>query len=397
MYLYFWRGCNDKGRVFNGKRWAENKNEVAEFVRAQHGYVLKIARAKSQDNGNKFRKSHLTDKQKGLFFGRLAALLASGIPLLRGLELIGERAPKNLRHVCWLLQVEIEKGMAFSAGLRKQAHEFSHLAVQVAEAGETSGKLSLLLQELSGYYLKERETKRFLFNACLYPGLVLCLTFGTMSYFIYEVLPVFGQVYLALGIEVNAFLLWIIEQVKNLKTSPEILFFIVSTVVFAVWYRRKKLPVFFLKLPLVRNYYAIFLEIRCCRLLGLLLTSGITLPQALHLLEGTLPQGRLRFTNQQIIRDILKGCSLEEATAIHSGIFGNVSREFIAIGENGGTLDKMLGEAASILEGDLEAGLKDCKVMLEPVLLLFLAIFVGSGFCFLLAPLYDLLSKFTET
>ena len=396
MHLYSWRGCDKKGRIFTGNHWGENQWNVAEFVRDKYGYVLEIKRAQHGTKGLLSRIVHLSDKQKGLFFGRLASLLDRGIPLLRGLELIEEKSSQNIGRVCSILQTDLEKGLSFSIAIRKQPLEFSSLSAQVIEAGETSGQLAMMLEELSGYYLKERETKRFLFNACLYPGLGLVLTFLTMGYFAFEVLPMFGKVYVALGIKTGEFLLRVIETVEILKMSPKIIgIFWVMFCLCCISYR-KKLPVLFLNLPIIRNYHKTFLEIRCCRLLGILLTSGITLYKALGLVEGTLPQGKLRRENHKIKEKVLLGNSLGEAATLHKGMFSRVTREFIFIGENGGNLDIMLTEAAHLLDGDLEAGLKDFKVILEPVLLLILALIVGSGFCFLLAPVYDLLNKFTE-
>ncbi len=396
MHLYSWRGCNKKGRIFTGKRWGENPQAVAEFVRNKHGYVLRITRDGHRTGRFHPLSSHLTDKQKGLFFSRLSSLLASGIPLLRSLELIEEKASQNLQRVCSLLQADLEKGLSFAAALGKQPREFNYLAMQVTEAGETSGELTMLLGELSAYYLKERETKRFLFNACLYPAVVLILTFCTLGYFAFEVLPMFGHVYLALGIQPGRLLMFIIHMVGAVKTAPGFLGTLGVLFLASVLLCRRKIPGVFLRMPLIRNYHKAFLEIRCCRLLGLLLTSGITLPQALRLVEGTLSQPGMSLSIRQIRENLLRGHSLEEAVTTRKGIFGRVSREFIAIGEQGGNLDTMLAEAANILDGDLAAGLKDCKVLLEPAMLLILAVIVGGGFSFLLAPVYEILDKFTE-
>lgn len=396
MHLYNWRGCNKKGQVFTGKYWAENQLVVAEFVRGKHGYVIDIKRAEEFFPGRFHSVKHLTDKQKGLFFGRLGSLLTRGIPLLRGLELLEERSSQNIQRVCVMLQNDLERGLALSVAIRKQQREFSALAVKITEAGEASGQLAGLLGELSEFYLKQRATKRFVFNACLYPCIVLCSTFLTMGYFVCKVLPMFGKVYSALGIKGGQFLLTVIETVHMLKESPQLLWAFCLLILVVCVYTRKKLRKILFKMPIVKKYYDIFLEIRCCRLLSLLLTSGITLSHGLNLIEGTLPQGRLRAETHEIGEKVLLGYSLEEAATLHNGIFSRVSREFIAMGENGGNLDKMLSEAADILDGDFTAGLKDLKVLLEPALLLVLALLVGSGFCLLLSPVYDLLQKFTE-
>ena len=153
MHLYNWRGCNKKGQVFTGKYWAENQLVVAEFVRGKHGYVIDIKRAEEFFPGRFHSVKHLTDKQKGLFFGRLGSLLTRGIPLLRGLELLEERSSQNIQRVCVMLQNDLERGLALSVAIRKQQREFSALAVKITEAGEASGQLAGLLGELSEFYL----------------------------------------------------------------------------------------------------------------------------------------------------------------------------------------------------------------------------------------------------
>lgn len=396
MHLYRWRGCDKKGHIFTGKYWAKSKVTVAEFVREKHGYVLAITRMERKKYKTFFGTKQLTDKQKSLFFGRLSSLVSKGIPLLRSLEIIEENSTDKIGMICSLLATDLEKGMPFAVAIRKQLPAFSPLAAQIAEAGEISGQLALLMGELSGYYLKEKETKGFLINACLYPSLVFTLTLLTMGYFFFAVLPMFGTIYEALSVTPGKFLTGILELSNFLKQAPSLLLllFLGFMAAMVVWH--KKIPSLLLKLPFVKKYHKTFLEIRYCRLLGLLLTSGITLPRALVLADGTLQSGTLKSQGRQIREKVIRGYSLGEAASLHEGIFSPVTREFIVIGENGGNLDTMLVETANILSGDLETELKNFKVLLEPVLLLVLAVIVGSGFCLFLAPIYDLLTKFTE-
>ena len=395
MRLYHWQGCDKKGRTFHGVRWAAHENQVAGFVRSQYGYVLKIKTA-----GYGYRKffgfKHLTIKERGLFFGRLSILLDKGIPIFKGLEIIGEKSELTLNRVCSLLTADLAKGLSCAAAMQRQSKEFGPLTVCIVEAGEVSGELALMFRELADYYLKERAARQFLFNACLYPGVVLVLTMGTMVYFFFRVLPAFGMIYQTLGITINPFLETVLRSVENILKAPELLTAVFICVLCGLAYVKDKLPDFFFGLPIIKKSYKEFLEIRYCRLLGLLLTSGITLIRALALVEGTLSETKMRQAGAHIRQCVMSGSSLGAAVSLHKEFFGQTTREFIIIGETGGNLDTMLAAAADVLAVDMTDTLKNLKVLLEPALLLLLAILVSSGFFILLSLLYELLNALNE-
>ena len=96
--------------------------------------------------------------------------------------------------------------MPFSLSMRKLPNIFSQTAVQIIEAGETSGKLAELFLQLADFYHKELETKRFLLNACIYPGIVLVFVFITFYYFIWKVVPLFVELYATMQVEPTVFL-----------------------------------------------------------------------------------------------------------------------------------------------------------------------------------------------
>jgi len=393
LQLYRWRARNKSGKSFSGRLLAGSDREVAEYVQGQHGYVTQI---QPINNWHNFKKTlyakNITNAQRACFFGQLATLLNSGLTLLRALELIRGKSSGNMAEVCAFIERDLYKGMPFSLSMRKLSHIFSQTAVQIVEAGETSGKLAELFSQLSDFYQKELETKRFLVNACIYPCIVLILGFNTFIYFLWKVVPLFSDLYAAMQVEPTAFLVFllILGKIFNRFAWQTVgVFLLLGCVIYHI---REKLRICFLQLPIVRTCYHDLLEIRYCRLVAIMLDSGISLPLALTAAGATLPIITLRQQSARLSREVMRGVALSKAGAFCSEIFGPTSLEFIAVGEESGSLPEMLTEAANTTDKDLQARLKDLKVMLEPVLLAFIALLVGCVILSVTSPIFSLIT-----
>jgi len=393
LQLYRWRARNKSGKIFSGRLLASSDREVAEYVQGQHGYVTKI---QPINNWYNFKKTlyvkKITDKHRESFFRQLATLLNSGMTLLRALELIRGKSVGNVAEVCAFIEKDLCKGMSFSMAMRKLPNIFSQTAVQIIEAGETSGKLAELFSQLADFYQKELETKRFLVNACIYPCMVLVLVFITFHYFIWKVVPLFVDLYASMQVEPTVFLsslTFLGKLFDDFRWQAVSVFLLLG---WRMYFLRGKLQIWGLRLPIIKSCYHDLLEIRYCRVISIMLASGISLPRALTAAGATLPIMLLRQQSERLSREVLRGSPLSKAAAFCSEIFGPTSLEFIAVGEESGSLAEMLIEAANITNKDLQAKLKDLKAIIEPVLLALIALVVGCVILAITSPIFSLIT-----
>ncbi len=392
MQLYRWRARNKSGKIFSGQLLAGSDREVAEYVQERHGYVINIKKTNNWYNyKQKFFGRKINAKSKESFFRKLATLLNSGMTLLRSLELIRGKSEGKLSEVCAALEKDLFKGLSFSLALRKWPKIFGHSDIKIVEAGETSGNLALLLTQLADFYQKEVENQRFLINACIYPCIVLALVFITAAYFLWKVLPLLVDLYITMQVEPNTVLNFLILVESLFKDFGWGIFVVVFIFLGQIYSKRENLRILLLRLPLVKACYHDLLEVRYCGVLAIMLSSGISLPLALSGAGETLPIA-LRWQSERLSRAVVQGMPVSKAAAICSEILGPTSLEFIAVGEESGNLAEMFLEASNITEEELQAKLKNLKALLEPLLMVFIALLVGCVVFSITSPIFGLIT-----
>ncbi len=397
MQVYKWKARTRQGKLVTGVLRARNSREVAVFVQEKYGYVTGI---KSEETSWWRRKIKWTTilslEEKQRFFGQLGGLLASGINILRALDLLMLHGSKTMAKIAGIVHSDLETGLSFSLAIRKLPKHFSPLCVQLIEAGEYSGKLSFVLGELAEYYRRERKWRQLLLNAALYPAVVLLSGLCTLSYFLFAVLPVFLELYAALHLEPGQFIVCISSMVLLVRRHYLLVTMFLCSLWLGAYRARKNFISFLLGNSQCRKWYLLIWEGRACHLLAVLLAGGITLVQALKLVGKTLPLGELTELYSGIQEGVLRGMSFSKAISRYPGIFSPETNELIGLGEENGTLAEMLEEAGQILEKALLERFTQVKILLEPLLLVLLAVFVGGMIYFLLSPVYSLMTKLPD-
>ena len=396
MQLYRWRARSMAGKLYQGSYLADSKQEVAAFLHENYDYITGIEEVQSftVKISRLFNSGKVNDKERSRFFQQLAAMLGSGIPLCRALELLKTRCPVSLTNVCCLLIADLQAGKALSAAMKKHVHIFRPVTVSVIEAGEQGGILQEMLSELAVYFGQKEEINRFLKNICLYPCLVLSLAIVTGCLFVVKLLPLFADLYQSfdlvptLPLQVMMFVREI--AVKYWQAAASLSLFIL----YYLWQRRYSLLKWCFCLPLIAGYRQTFLEIRFCKILSLLLNSGISLPVSIKTAAAGSADKKMTAKAMLFSEAIVRGSDITKAAA--SPLFSSLTIEFLIVGESSGALATMLKEAALLLEQDFTASLKNFKVLLEPVLLIIISLVIGAMIFTVASPLLTFLTEIPE-
>ncbi|MDD3395642.1 MAG: type II secretion system F family protein [Acidaminococcaceae bacterium] len=395
---YRWRAKNRQGENFSGEMLALNNNEVAAFIQSNYGYVTEISPKVSwQCLGSSFwQRRKLTAQDKVNFFRQLATLVVSGIPLLRALELLKKKSDNYMGELCCGIEADLEKGLPLSGALAKRPRDFAQLTIHIVQAGETSGQLEGTLAHLADYYESEMKLRKFLRGACLYPCFILVMLLVMLVLFIFQVLPLILNLYQAMEVEfAPGEANFISLAVLLTEQWPWAL--VGGLGLGVLFYRNRALiGKACLHLPLIKKFYYTVLEARFCKILGIMLRSGVVLPLALEAAQKTLPQEQTAQTSQQVAGDILRGLSLSQALGRYRGFLGQTTMEFLAIGEESGQTVKMLLSAAQVAEEELHNRVKELKTLLEPVIMLSLALIVGGIIYTITSPLFKLVQNLPE-
>lgn len=398
MHIYNWRARGITGRLYTGEYLADSEKEVATFLHENYAYITSISENKSivEQIRKIFFKRTISDKERSMFFGQLAVMLKSGISLYTALNIIRKRDSLVLFPLCEDVIKKLQSGVSFAKSLEEQNGLFSEAVIAIVIAGEQGGILEEMFDELASYYEERVETTRFFRNICLYPLLIIFMSLITFSLFIIKLLPIFSELYQSFGVEPTS-IVQVLLMLRNKGGDfwPITLVFLGGLIYFLI-YKREKIILKITLLPIVKKYQQAFLEIRFCRMLAMLLKSGITLPVAIETAGNAIANPFLRGRSKVFAQGIVSGMNITKAAKLASPLLSSLTMEFLLIGENSGSLELMFKESAKILEAEFTSSIKDLKVVFEPLLLIIIAFIVMIMLVIVVGPLLSLLMDLPE-
>ena len=339
------------------------------------------------------------------FTRQLATLVDAGLPLLRGLRVL-EKQEKNptLKNIIAELALSIEGGSTFSEALAQHPKVFNRLFVNMVKAGELGGVLEVVLIRLSEFMEKAQKIKGKVIAAMFYPVAVLIVATGIMMILMIKVIPSFEQVFInmAEGRQLPAFtrlVLGISRMVKDhilITLLIVVIFFILFLIFKRTKFGRHVWDKFKLKMPVVGPVVSKVAISRFTRTLGTLISSGVPILQALTIVRETA--GNVIISNAvNAIHESVKEGETITAPLEASGVFPPMVISMVDVGEQTGALPEMLLKIADNFDEEVDNAVAAMTSLLEPIMIVFLAVIVGSIVIAMFLPLIDLMNRVGES
>jgi type IV pilus assembly protein PilC len=336
-----------------------------------------------------------------VFTRQLATLVDAGLPLLRGLRVL-EKQERNptLKKIIGELALSIEGGSTFSEGLAQHPKVFNRLYVNMVKAGELGGVLEVVLTRLSEFMEKAQKIKGKVIAAMFYPVAVLIVATVILMILMVWVVPKFKEVFAGMleGAQLPAFtrlVLGISEAIKdNILITLGIL--VVLVIIFLLSIRTKVGRRIFdkvkLKSPVVGPVVSKVAISRFTRTLGTLISSGVPILQALTIVRETA--GNVIISGAvNAVHDSVKEGETITAPLEASGVFPPMVISMVDVGEQTGALPEMLLKIADNYDEEVDNAVAAMTSLLEPIMIVFLAVVVGSIVIAMFLPLIDLMNK----
>lgn len=331
------------------------------------------------------------------FYRQLAVILRSGLPLLNALQLLQKHGSAKQMLLCYRLQQRLRRGSSLAQALAAEADCCTQLAVTLVAVGEESGELAMLLEQLADYYSRQLKLRRFVQRAVTYPAFLLLASFCVLLLFLLYILPVLADTYSAMGVLPMGTLALLLTLKDALLQQPLAALALTAGVAAALFLLGRRLLRCFLRSRLSGNFHGLLLEVRFCRLLALLLESGVGITKAVAIVTDTMDDeqyaGQLRLLNSRLKR----GIAIEQAAAGGAKeLFSPLMLELVCVGASTGYLPQMLQEAVTAGEQRLQQQLGRLQELLVPLLLLVAAIIIAGIVCIVIGPLFEVLSAMPE-
>jgi type II secretory pathway component PulF len=327
----------------------------------------------------------------------LSSLLEAGVPLSRALVILCKEAASPAAGAKWK-QVHdlVIDGMSLADAMAKSPETFPRVYVAMVEAGETGGFLDVVLNQIAEFQAREKEMRAKVMTALLYPAILLVLALGVLTGMLVFFIPKFQGIFGEFGASLPL-LTQIIVAISDLVRTYG-LFLLVALFIAGYMVRnwlgseqgRRTWEGWILRAPVVGPLLAQFAMSRFCRMLGTLLGAGVPLINALNVARRSIGNQVLVDAVSNSIERVKEGKQLGPSLGDCRTLFAGSVLEMIAVAEESGRLDQELVRIANVTEGDLDRQLKAAVAMAEPLLLFFIAGFIGTILIGMVLPIFSL-------
>lgn len=351
-----------------------------------------------------FKKSTIKPKTLMVFTRQLATLIDAGLPLLRGLTVLAKQEPDPvLRHTINQIAESVQGGSTFSDGLNGHPKIFNRLYVNMVKAGELGGVLELVLLRLAEFQEKAQKLKNKVVSAMFYPIIVLVIAVAIMAFLLVFIVPKFEAIFAdMLGNKPLPGLTQFVIGTSN--AVKEHIFLIVGVIiVFIVIYKilgktakgLAMIDAIKLKAPLFGDLTRKGAISRFTRTLGTLVTSGVPILQALNITRETA--GNVVIAEAILkVHDAVKEGESIVAPLEASGVFPPMVVSMVDVGEETGQLPEMLLKIAEVYDDEVDNAVAGLTSLLEPIMIVFLAVVVGTIVIALFLPLISIITTMQQ-
>ncbi len=397
-----YQGYDSNGKMVRDTIDAPSADEATVALRGRGLFVTSIdAAAKATAHAGKTRGGFGSRSGSGikgltLFTRQLQVMLTTGTPIVQALSALQRQTDNPVwRDTITRLSTRVEEGVSLSEAMKEHPERFDAIYCNLVNAGETSGKLPMMLERLSNLTRKQLQTRNTIIGALVYPSLLVVVALGVLSLMLTIVLPRFGDLFVTLDLPLppTTQALMFLSGVLTSYWWVIILSLGVTGVGVRYWlgttHGKHTLFTAMLRLPLVGKVTRSFATARIARLLGVLMDSHLPLLDVLDLIrEGTanVHYGRLLDEAKEAVT---RGEPISTTFTGSDLITPSVS-EAIRSGEASGKVASSLLVMSDMLDEENEVLIKSLTGVLEPLILLAMGVLVGFMALSIFLPLFDL-------
>ena len=296
------------------------------------------------------------------------------------------------------LRQEVMEGRSLSDAISKQPVIFSDLYVNMVRAGESSGALVEVLRRMASHFQQFAEVQSKMASAMIYPVMVCCVGAGLVLFFIYFMLPKFIDMFNGFGVELPL-PTRILIGISRVFTDFWWLLLLVLVALVIVFKRfqgtesgQRKLDQLKMNLPVIGKVIRTNLFAQFARTLSTLLQNGVPVLTALKITEQVIPNRLLKEAIAKTREAVTDGKTIAQPLA-QSKLFPQLMVDLVKIGEDTGDVPGALANLAETYEGELQISLRIMMNLIEPVLIIVMALGVGFLLISVLLPMFKLIAN----
>jgi len=344
-------------------------------------------------------KSHITisNNDKLALISNLSTMLTAGIPILETVDSLLDGSKGNIKKILECIHEDLMQGKHLYTSFAEFPQVFDSVTVNILKASEEAGTLETTLRDLKEQIKKQMEFTDKIRGALMYPLFIVVVFFGVLLVILIVVVPKISSVFSRLKVDLplpTQILIFLSNTLLQYPLVVILVLGIAGTGIYFLYKQQKRalLAVLF-SLPLVNKLVHQIDLTRFSRSMFLLLSSGITITNALELTKDVVLKHDISAAIAYARETVLEGKKLSDAFKDKKNIVPSILIKIIEAGERTGTLDKSMQDISEYLDYEVTNTLRTLTTILEPLLLVFVGILVGGMMLAIIAPIYSLIGN----
>lgn len=394
---------NPQGKVVTGKTEAATQGMVVKILKDQGLTPTSIQLAaatietRTTTRKQRLKKGRVTIEDLVLISRQLATMIRAGLPLIEVLNILGDQVDKlTLRLVLRQIERDVQGGASLYEAMARHPRVFNQFFLSMVKAGEASGMLDAILDQVAIYMEKAASIRRKVKSATMYPAAVTVFAILIMTLIMWKVVPVFQEIFEGLGGDLPLLTKFVIACSNFVRDRWYVVLAAVVglVIVFIQWGKTKpgryQIDSLKLKLPIFGPLLLKVAIARFSRSLGTLMRAGVNILGALEITAKTSGNVVIEEAVNRTRIHIQSGEGITKPL-VESGVFPPMVTRMIEVGERTGALENMLHKIAEYYEDQVDAAVSGLTSLIEPLLIIVLGSIIGLIVISMFLPLIKML------
>ncbi|OCA91262.1 type II secretion system protein F [Bacillus sp. FJAT-27225] len=347
--------------------------------------------------GNPVKLEHFV-----IYIRQFATLLKAGVTVVDATSILSvQTESKALKKALILIESELREGRPLSQAVTKHKKIFSPMFVNMLRAGEASGNLDGTLERLADHFEKQHHTKQKIVSALTYPAVIGVLAIGVVIFLLTSIVPTFVTMFDDMGGELPAITQFVMSASDFVQVWWWLLLIIsIGIVAGVIALRRNKETKYYLdyailRMPIFGNLMRKAVLARMTRTLSSLFASSVPILQSMSIVENVVENEVIARVVKKSRDSLEKGQSMTIPMESHWA-FPPLVTQMVSIGEQTGSLDAMLDKVAEFYEKEVDIGTDKLKSLIEPLMIVVLAVLVGTIVLSIMIPMFEMFNQFDK-
>lgn len=402
MPKYTYKVKDEHGKIFTGSYTTDSKDRLRAALQNKGYFVLDISEAtgglfSSVKSGTRRKGGKVPGHVLAFFAEQLSTLIAGGVPLVRAISLLGQySANPTMGMVLTQISHDISGGQSLHEAMAQHPKTFSHVWISLVEAGEVGGQIAETLMQLAIYTKTQEGMKSKIITAITYPAILTLASVGVLIYFIVGIVPTFAQIFADFNLSLPMLTVAVLKVSSVITNHAVALILVFLLIIFGFRFYihtpngRKRWHSFVLTMPIfgpfIRNIYFD----RMLSTLATLLRSGVTILNAIGVLEESF-EGNIIIQNalKQVRAEVAAGQSISDSFAA-TGVFPGLMTEMMRMGEESGKLPSIIQTLSKFYADNVDQFIARFSAVIDPILIVSVGVLIGIIVASIFLPIFKL-------